>query len=67
MLRSYSNIDMSGYLDTTAFGKIMGKLCMFPKIFPFFLKIGELFTHFEKKIGKFWEIFSRFSQCVDVE
>jgi len=37
------------------------------QIFPFFLKSGELFAHFEKKMGKFWgkiqnfpEIFSRF-------
>jgi len=36
---------------------------MFPKIFPFFLKMGELFAHFDK-MDFFWEtykIFRKFS------
>jgi len=37
----------------------------FPKMFPFFSQKGELFAHFEKKMGKFREkyiIFSKFSR-----
>jgi len=42
-------------------GKIMGKfrenvVCL-PKFFHFFLKMGELFAHFEHKMGKFWETY----------
>jgi len=46
----------------------------FPKCSHFFLKMGELFVHFKKKIGKFrekYKIFSKFSrdfpQCTDDE
>jgi len=55
------------YLRVYTLVKIMDFFCIFPDIFPLFLKMDELFAHFEKKNGKMSgkiqnvpEIFSRF-------
>jgi len=35
--------------------KILRNVCFFTKKFPFFLEIGKLFAHFEKKMEKICE------------
>jgi len=37
------------------FEKFEEKVVFFPKFSDFLLKVGELFTHFEKKMGIFWQ------------
>jgi len=55
------------YLATSYTGKnhgiFFGISCIFPQIFPFFfLKMGELFAHFEEINGKILENFKNFPQ-----
>jgi len=55
MSDSYQCTARGRYCDIRTLGKIMGKFVIFPEIFPFSLKMGELFAHFEKK----WENFGK--------
>jgi len=55
-------------------GKFRENFVCFPKFSHFFLKMGELFAHFERKMGFFGETYKistkfshDFSQCLAIE